>query len=300
MKALHINQLFSRIVEEQKRNKDESDSDSDWESPQPMPDPDPTKTIASVPVLQTVGQNVTSTGPKTWTRADSERVVASNEAVAKPTPASKVKCSAPVLQTVGQNETSTGPKTCTRADSERVVASSEAVAKPGPAAVVKCSRCSGTNHLAAACTRKTFLRPTCTLCLRGGHQREECPRDPEYKKTRQEEYKKYLERKARREAVEADKDCRSDCSTRTASTAATDFADKLARKTKNMAKEDKKVKKAQKLLREIEKLVERRVAGEVLETLQLEKIRRKVDVEVELETAMGLVAARARNALKYR
>merc|ERR1719445_766066 len=58
-----------------------------------------------------------------------------------------------------------------------------------------CSRCGETDHHAAECKRKTFLRPTCTLCQRVGHQRDTCPQK------RNEEYK---ERKAAREARDAE------------------------------------------------------------------------------------------------
>merc|ERR1712193_407636 len=98
---------------------------------------------------------------------------------------------------------------------------------------------------------------------------------------------------AKNEASAArDWDTKSDISEATTSTAATvTFSNEEVR---CLAAKDKEVRKLEKVLREIAKLEE----CQHLDPLQTAKVARKLQVEVELETARGLAEARVRNELR--
>jgi hypothetical protein len=88
-------------------------------------------------------------------------------------------------------------------------------------------------------------------------------------------------------------------SDRTASTEATSFGGARAvdeAEVERLAHADKGVRKLVKTLREIGKLEE----GSVLEPLQAAKVAKKSELEVELDSALGLAKARARNDLRQR
>jgi len=95
---------------------------------------------------------------------------------------------------------------------------------------------------------------------------------------------------ARRCVVVRDEaEVRSECSAATVSTAA-------SMAPAAPAGEEREVRRLAKKLREIEQLATRAAAGERLDVLQLEKLKQRAEVAVELDTQRGLAAARARRA----
>merc|ERR1712062_262860 len=106
--------------------------------------------------------------------------------------------------------------------------------------VVMCTRCGLQGHKAACCS-KPFLRSLCPVCDRMGHTADTCP---------QKRRAEYLERKAKK----MDDAC-SEASDLTSSTAATRSGTAISKPSESIA------------------------AGEQVDPKQLEKTKRKVDID---------------------
>merc|ERR1719499_2031195 len=137
-----------------------------------------------------------------------------------------------------------------------------------------CYLCGGLGHRRSECALRH--RPVCLECGQPGHLRRACPAVPRLPEKQ----------------GGADEDSRSECSVATSSTAASTASAGAP------AAEEKEMKRLEKKLREISKLVERAAAGEQLDMLQQEKVKRRGEIEVELDTLRGLAGARARDAAK--
>merc|ERR1712241_892340 len=116
-------------------------------------------------------------------------------------------------------------------------------------------------------------------------------------KKRVENEKKKAEWQRRQQArsrIVDDVDGKSEVSECTVSTAATEARAIDHAEVERRASIDKEVRKLQRLLREIERLQQL----QSLDKLQAAKVRRKSEVEVQLNTARGLVEAHAGNELR--
>lgn len=143
-----------------------------------------------------------------------------------------------------------------------------------------CYLCGQHGHLQSACPLRH--RPVCLECGLSGHVRRSCPT---------------LQRGAGEQprlqvACAVDDDARSELSAATLSTAASTAS------AVGPVPEEKEIKRLEKKLREVSKLEARAAAGERLEANQLEKVKQRADIEIELDTLRGLAEARARNAAR--
>merc|ERR1712241_1181564 len=143
---------------------------------------------------------------------------------------------------------------------------------------------------AKACTIKPFLR-ACTLAeereQRLKQRQEYLAREVEKKKKHEEYLKKHEEYLARKERNKWE--CESSCTESTAftSSSATEINEA---EVERLASMDTTVRKLTKTLQQISKLEGLRE----LDTLQVAKVARRREVEIELDTALGLAKARAR------
>jgi len=144
---------------------------------------------------------------------------------------------------------------------------------------VMCYLCGEFGHKESACAGR--IRALCLECGRPGHSRLACPALQQTS---------VLQRPLPRRDV--DGDASSEASFCTVSTAATTSADLM------LTREGREVRRLEKKLREISKLADRAAAGEQLDALQEEKVKRKQDVEVELDSVRGVSGARAREAAR--
>merc|ERR1719251_153389 len=133
----------------------------------------------------------------------------------------------------------------------------------------------------------------CPRCKRNGHMLEHCPRPKTREELRKEERLKNEARHQKHaQAKLEDLECASQ------STASTAMTVTLARdeeeEVRCKVEADKDVRRLAKKLREIVKLE----ACNSLDPKQKAKLEKKLDVEIELDTARGLARARAQNELR--
>merc|ERR1711992_288670 len=144
------------------------------------------------------------------------------------------------------------------------------------------------------CKNQPFLR-RCTLAeereARNGEQQKKQAEYFARKAEQKQKYEEYLERtKKREERKERNKwECESSCTESTAftSSSATEINEA---EVERLASMDTTVRKLTKTLQQISKLEGLRE----LDTLQVAKVARRREVEIELDTALGLAKARAR------
>lgn len=144
-----------------------------------------------------------------------------------------------------------------------------------------CYLCGQLGHVQSACPLRH--RPVCLECGQPGHVRRSCPTLPP---------RGTDEQPRSRPARVVDDDAKSELSVATFSTAASTAS------AAGPAPEEKEIKRLEKKLRDISKLEACAAAGERLEVLQLEKVKQRADMEIELGTLRGLAEARARNAAR--
>jgi len=181
---------------------------------------------------------------------------------------------------------------------------------------VKCSRCSRKGHYAKDCKVLKFTRDFTRAEMRMKNEAEKAEREAqkEAKQAEYEEKKAAWAERAERQAKKADErsqkqaawaerqakkaeewDTKSDISrASTAVTATLTLTDEQELEVCAFVAKDKEVRRLQKLLREIAKLEQ----SADLDALQQKKANRKPELEMALETACGLAAARARNHVR--
>ncbi len=163
-----------------------------------------------------------------------------------------------------------------------------------------CTRCRQAGHVAKDCKSRPFLRLQSIAEERAQRQAQKARREAEAAKQRQDfEARRadWEERAAQRlQRGSAKWEVDSAYSGGTVSTEATAAVSQEIdeAKVECMAGMDKQVRKLRKTLREICQLE----GCTMLDTLQAAKLARKREVEVELDTALGLAKARARNNLR--
>merc|ERR1719251_128046 len=133
----------------------------------------------------------------------------------------------------------------------------------------------------------------CPRCKRNGHMLEHCPRPKTREELRKEERLKNEARHQKHaQAMLEDLECASQSTASTAMTVTLARDDEEEVRCKVEA--DKDVRRLAKKLREIVKLE----ACNSLDPKQKAKLEKKLDVEIELDTARGLARARAQNELR--
>lgn len=164
---------------------------------------------------------------------------------------------------------------------------------------MKCSRCHAASHCTTDCHRP-FLRKHSVAedrILRANAQAQKKAqwelRQVEAAKKRAAWESRTAQRKATLQVHQADWELESCCTETTVSTVAS--TGPTDEEVTRLAMMNKEVRRLNKVLREITKL---EVCGN-LDELQRAKVARKHEVEVELDTALGLAKARARNELRH-
>ena len=179
-------------------------------------------------------------------------------------------------------------------------------------AIISCTRCRQAGHLAKDCTSRPFLRLQSIAEERAQRQAQKALREAEAAKQRQDFEARAAAWERRRQDFEARRaevsaarrlqrgsakwevDSAYSGSTVSTEAPATVSQDIDEAKVECMAGMDKQVRKLRKTLREICQLE----CCSMLDTLQAAKLARKREVEVELDSTLGLAKARARNTLR--
>merc|ERR1711920_588742 len=146
-----------------------------------------------------------------------------------------------------------------------------------------CARCSSDSHATAKCP-KSFLRSFCKHCTRAGHDVEKCPlrKAQDYKRRKEEALQRTkqwvadggLERKQKWEQWQERIEQETNASCSTAST--------VTQRRSLTDAEEKEARKYEKVLREIAKIEERVANGEKVDSLQLQKINRREEIQATL------------------
>merc|ERR1711904_207708 len=160
---------------------------------------------------------------------------------------------------------------------------------------VTCSRCSRKGHYAKDCKVLKFTRDFTRAEMRMKNEAEKAEREAQ-KEAKQAEYEEKKAAWAERQAKKAEEwDTKSDISqASTAVTSTLTLTNEQELEVCAFVAKDKEVRRLQKLLREITKLEQ----SADLDALQQKKANRKPELEMALETACGLAAARARNHVR--